>query len=113
MAKIIVENATVKRVFTSQHGWGVSVYETFKKRDESEGRNYFTLWFKDAPGVEEGQVVSASGFHSARVREYESNGETHQTADVSVNSARLIASPAPVAQEQMPVDPWEQSGSGF
>ncbi len=96
MAKIIVENATVERVFSTQNGsWGVGVYETFERRDKTEGRTRYTLWMKgtDHPGVEQGQRVSASGFLSARVREYEHDGETRQTVDLSVNGARFISAP--------------------
>jgi len=111
MAKIIVENAMVRRVFSTQHGWGVSVFETFTRHDKSEGRSYFTLWFKEHPGVEEGQQISASGFHSVRVREYEDAEGVRHSADVSVNSARLIAgSPAAPGPD---ADVWDVPGEQF
>ena len=109
MAKITVENAVVDRVFETQYGHGVAVHETFERKDGQQGKSYFTLWFKDDPGVVPGQVISASGFHGVRVREYEHNGETRQTADVSVRGARLIGSapPIPPAPETAPAsDGW-------
>jgi hypothetical protein len=107
MAKIIVENATVERVFSTQSGWGVGVYETFKRRDDTEGRTRYTLWMKgDHPGVEQGQRVSASGFLSAKVREYEHNGETRQTVDLSVNGARFISAPEDPDPAPQAFDSW-------
>lgn len=110
MAKIIVEKATVQRVFQTRNGWGVSVFETFQRRDNGgEGKNWFTLWLKEQPNVVEGSVVSASGFHGVRVREYEGNdGETRHSADVSVNGARLLSveGPVPAAADE----PWGASG---
>lgn len=96
MAKVIVENVTVDRVFPTQHGFGVGVTETFEMRNGETGRKRYTLWFKEHPGVEEGQRVSASGFLGVKAREYESGGEMRTAVDVSVNSARLISSAPPV-----------------
>ncbi|MGX9346618.1 hypothetical protein [Microbacterium sp. KNMS] len=114
MAKITVENAVVDRTFTTQFGHGVAVHETFERKDGAEGKSYFTLWFKDDPGVVQGQVISASGFHGVKVREYEHNGETRHTADVSVRAARLIGSapPIPPAPEQASQDQWGAPASG-
>ena len=117
MAKLIVENATVERVFQTQYGWGAAVYETYTPKDGGEEqRKRFTLWFDREPQLEVGQVVSASGFHAVKVRPYESNGETRHTADVSVRSARLIdaAPPIPPAPAEDDVwstsDPWAANG---
>lgn len=104
MAKIIIENAIVERVFQSREGWGVGVYETFtRKSDQSEGRSRYTCWFKgDRPAMEEGQRVSLSGFVSTRVRSYEQDGETKYAVDVSVNGPRLISAPEDVPQQAEP-----------
>ncbi|PRB01781.1 hypothetical protein CQ044_16675 [Microbacterium sp. MYb64] len=88
-----MENAIVDRIFGSS---GVAVHEEFQKRDGSTGKSYFTLWFTERPQLEIGQRISASGFHGVKVDEYERNGETRHTANVSVNSARLIGSAPPV-----------------
>jgi len=94
MSKIIVENATVERVFASKTGWGVAVYESYTPKDGQERRTRFTLWFSgERPAVESGQRVSASGFFSARVRSYEVDGEARHAVDINVNSARLLATP--------------------
>lgn len=112
MAKIIVENATVERVFSTNSGtWGVGVHETFERRDKTEGKTRYTLWMKgsDRPAVEEGQRVSASGFLSAKVREYEAGDEVRHAVDLNVNGARFISAPedAPTpAVESEPIDAW-------
>lgn len=109
MAKIIVENATVERVFATQNGWGVGVYETFTRRDNSEGKTRYTLWLKgsDRPSVQEGQRVSASGFLSARVRDYELDGETRHAVDLSVNGARFISAPEDPDPSPESFDSWQ------
>jgi hypothetical protein len=118
MGKIIVENATVERVFPTQNGsWGVGVYETYTpKGSDAERKTRYTLWFKgDRPAVEQGQRVSASGFLSARVRSYEAEGEngpeTRHTVDLAVNGARLIAAPEeqPPAPEPQQPETFEQA----
>lgn len=98
MAKIIVENATVERVFRTQNGsTGVALVETWEPKGGGEARrSWFTAWFKQDPAVEVGQVVSVSGFHSAKTRSYESPSGTKTTVDVNVNSARLIDAAPPV-----------------
>lgn len=118
MSKIIVENATVERVFATKSGWGVGVYETYTPQGGQERKTRYTLWFKgDRPAIEDGQRVSASGFLSARVRSYEADGETRHTVDLSVNGARLIAAPEdqPPAPEQVDVfeQVWQQPTERF
>lgn len=112
MAKVILENVTVDRVFSTRNGFGVGVSETFNTRSGETGRKRYTLWFTEHPGVEEGQRVSASGFLGVKAREYESrDGEMKTTVDVSVNSARLIQS-APPVDPAPPVDTWGQEPAG-
>jgi hypothetical protein len=111
MAKVTIEDAHVQRVFSTEHGWGVSVFETYTPKGGEERKDYFTLWFKEHPGVSEGDVVSASGFLSKRARKVEKDGEEpFWVADVSVRGARLIGhvqSPPPDPE------PWEQPGERF
>lgn len=116
MSKIIVENATVERVFATQNGsWGVGVYETYTpKGSDTERKTRYTLWFKgERPVVEENQRVSASGFLSARVRSYEAQGdngpETRHTVDLAVNGARLIAAPEDQPPAPQQPEPFEQA----
>ncbi|WP_067198876.1 hypothetical protein [Microbacterium sp. XT11] len=111
MAKLILENVIVDRVFSTQHGYGVGVTETFEMRNGETGRKRYTLWFNDHPGVEEGQRISASGFLGTKVREYESNGETRTAVDVSVYSARLIQS-APPIDPAPETDSWTPQATG-
>ncbi len=108
---VTIEDAQVKSVFSTEHGWGVSVFETYTPKGGQERRDYFTLWFREHPGVGEGDVVSASGFLSKRVRKVERDGqEPFWVADVSVRGARLIGH---VAAAKPDPEPWEQAGASF
>ena len=115
MAKIVVENATVERVFETRTGSvGVSVTESYTPKDGGDARRtWFTLWFARDPGVQVGQVISASGFVSAKVREYESNGETRHAVDMSVNSARVIDAAPPIAPAPAEDDVWAGGDSSW
>jgi len=124
MAKIVVENATVERVFETRTGSvGVSLKESYTPKNGGEVRHsWFTAWFDRHPQVEVGQVVSVSGFHSARTRTYDSASGPKTSVDVSVNSARLIDSAPPIApapsdgsdlaypDEVPPEDPYASGG---
>lgn len=110
MAKVTIENAKVDRVFSTQHGYGAAVFESFEKRDGTTGRSRYTLWFKEDPNIEAGQVVSASGFLGVKPSEYtDRDGNARTGVDVSVRSARIIAAerPVPPAPEDLAEqEPW-------
>lgn len=108
MAKIVVENATVERVFHTQNGsTGVALVETYTPKGGGESRrSWFTAWFQQDPRLEVGQVVSVSGFHGAKMREYEKDGETRRSVDVSVNSARVIDSAPPIVPAPAEDEAW-------
>lgn len=86
MAFAIV-NGEVNRVFYD--GKGISIKETFQKRDGTEGAAYYTAFFEEDPGIAEGATGKFSGNLSAKAREYESNGETKLSADIVLNNARF------------------------
>lgn len=113
MAKVYVSDATVEEVFESKHGWGVRVSETREVRGEKR-KDQFTLWFRDRPEVDEGWVISASGYLSARVREYESNDEVRHIVDLSLNAAAVLSVVAESSAVPAPdVDVWDRSGERF
>lgn len=127
MAKIIIENAKVERVFHTQNGsTGVALVETWTPDNGGEPRrSWFTAWFKQDPSLQVGQVVSVSGFHSAKTRTYDSPSGPKTAVDVNVNAARLIDSAPPIAPapstddlawrepEPPTEDPWATSGGGW
>lgn len=82
-------NGEVNRVF--YNGLGVSIKETFTKRDGSEGAAYFTAFFEEDPNLSEGDWGEFSGLLSVRSREYEKDGEIRHSADAVLNSARFKA----------------------
>lgn len=97
MAKIVVENATVERVFTTSSGIvGAVAWETYTPKGGGEAKKtWFTLWFAGDVSLMKGQVISASGLASARLSER--NGSHY--ADQHVSFARLIDSAPPIAPE--------------
>jgi hypothetical protein len=87
MAFAIV-NGEVNRVF--YNGLGISIKETFQKRDGSEGAAYYTAFFDQDPGLSEGTRGKFSGLLSAKAREYDgANGERKISADIVLNSAKF------------------------
>lgn len=96
MATLVIENATVERVFQTAHGWGVRVAEPFTTQNGNTGNNYFTLWFQDQPNLMQGNViVRAEGRHGAKIRDYNvGEGEARRTIDVSVHDAVILEAAA-------------------
>ncbi len=85
-----IVNGEVANIF--YNGYGVGVVEKFTKRDGTEGQVRYTAWFDtegDAPNLSEGDKGKFSGNLSARVRDYEKDGETRYSADVSLNNAKF------------------------
>ncbi|WP_243063211.1 hypothetical protein [Humibacter sp. RRB41] len=113
--KATVERAHVDRVFETKHGtWGAAVYETYTPKDGPERKSWVTLWFKEKPDIEPGDVISASGFASSRGRMVTPDeGEAFPVADVSLNGARLIEHISAPAASAPDAEPWEQPGERF
>ena len=110
MAIVNLKNATVQRVFFD--GKGVALYESFESRGEQR-KSYYTAWFAAAPDVKEGDVLNVSGLLQVKEREYEKDGQTKRSIDVSLNSARIetgtesgTSAPAPVEE------PWASTPPG-
>lgn len=86
MAFISVEGE-VNRVF--YNGLGISVKETFTRRDGEPGASYYTAWFEKDPGLSEGDRGKFSGLFVVRKSEYEKDGEMKVGIDVSINNTRF------------------------
>jgi hypothetical protein len=85
MATVTIKSATVARII---EGHGFAAAESFKKRDGSEGKSYYTVW-SDAR-VSVGDTVSISGLLGVKLEEYTTrDGERKQTAAASVNNAEV------------------------
>jgi hypothetical protein len=80
-----VVSGKVERTF----GKGVAVKETFEKRDGTEGAAYYTAWFDEDSGLNVGDTGKFSGFLSAKINEYEKDGETVRRAEIVLNSTRF------------------------
>jgi hypothetical protein len=85
MAIINLKNVEVTRV--NRVGHGVQVTDS----NETAGRTYktrYTVWFTDAHGLREGDVVSVSGILGAKVGDPYSDkmtGEQRRSVELSVN----------------------------
>jgi hypothetical protein len=85
MATVTIKSAQVARII---EGYGFSVAETFKKRDGSEGKSYYTVWTDKKFAV--GDKVSVSGLLGVKLEEYTNDaGELKQTAAASINNPEV------------------------
>lgn len=85
MALVQLKDVTVYAVFSK----GFRVVEESKGR---EGKDYSTRWtvWADASGIRGGDVVSLSGFLSARVNDWtDKDGSARHSVELSVNSPRI------------------------
>lgn len=90
MAITKAENVVAARVF--YNGLGVEFHEKFTKQDGTEGVTKLTAWFKEDPGISEGQVGNVSGLTGVKARLWERDGEPPvPMADIVLNSARFEA----------------------
>jgi|TARA_R110000744_G_scaffold32469_4_gene75985 hypothetical protein len=102
MAFINIKKASVNRII---EGYGFEAVNNFTDRSGTERQERFTVWTKDeVPTV--GQVMDISGIVSAKVEEFEKDGEMIRYAGIHVNNPRLTLledapSPSP-ALEDMP-----------
>lgn len=102
MALTFIKNGLVEKAFSGGRGYAVS--ETFKKQDGTDGKQRFKVWFDNAVDIAEGSRVDVSGILSAKVVEFEGTNGTVQTAELSLNKARLGESKsAPSADLSDPV----------
>lgn len=98
----------------------VKVYATFSKGfrvvEESKGRDgkdYSTRWtvWSDTIRVNEGNIVSLSGFLGAKVNDWtDKEGQTRHSVELSINSPRLAGEDAkdssqPVQSRPQPAAP--------
>ena len=81
-------NGSVNRVFFN--GKGASVVETFQKRDGTEGKSYYTAFFDEPHGLDEGATGKFSGLLSVKGKSYTNkDGDEVNGFDVVLNSARF------------------------
>ena len=88
MAILNLKDVTVARLNNS--GFGFSVLE----QNESKGKTYktyFSIWATEPHGLSVGDVISLSGFMSAKVGEPKTgtDGVERRYAEISINSPRF------------------------
>ena len=88
MAKIIVENALVERVFWE--GKAASVSERFTVQGQKVSR-YWTLWFDQPHGLPEGAVISVQGLFSDKPETYpKKDGTTGVSSNLAINKPQIL-----------------------
>ena len=86
MAWLSIPEAEVTRVF--YNGLGAGLKETFTKRDGEISAKYYTAFFKEPHGLSEGDIGKFGGIHSAKLNEYEKDGEIRTNVEVTLNDTR-------------------------
>jgi hypothetical protein len=86
MAKISIENAEVVRHIAKA---GFAAKTSYRTKSGETRNEYFTVWTEESPAV--GAVVNIEGLHSAKVEEYEKDGETRRVAATHVNFPKITA----------------------
>jgi len=97
----------------------VKVYATFSRgfrvveESTKDGKTYtqrYTIW-SEGIGVAEGDIISLSGFLSAKVSEWtDKDQQVRHSVELSLNAPRLVTSDDQGAQEQpsnREGDPWD------
>lgn len=88
MAKIKLDRAKVVRVF--QGGKAMKVVETVTVQG-NEWSQYFTVWFPQPHGKNEGDMIGVQGSMTHRPGSYQTgDGTTIHTSDVSINNPQLV-----------------------
>jgi hypothetical protein len=111
----IVQLKDVRVSFVNGRGGGFKVEEV----NESRGKTYktrFSVWPTTDAGVQVGDVISLSGFLSAKVGDpWEgSDGQPRYSVELSVNSPR-IDKPKPAADQAMALvdEPWAVAADSY
>ena len=118
MAIVQLRDVVVERL--NRTGHGVKVAEKYQVQG-NDRKTQYTVWFKEPSGLNEGDVVSLSGFLSAKVGDpwTGQDGTERRSVELSVNEPRINAQQAggepnsappvsaPVAQAPAPqTDAW-------
>ena len=115
MAIVNLKDVTVERL--NGKGFGVKVAEKFQVQG-NDRKTQYTVWFKEPHGLSEGDIVSLSGFLSAKVGDpwTGQDGQERRSVELSLNDPRIQAgsdtsrqvsqsvAPAPTAQQT--ADAW-------
>lgn len=88
MALVMLKDVEVARV--NRSGFGVQVVEA----NDYQGKVFktrWTVWFKDAHGLTEGDIITVSGFHGDKIGEpyTDSTGTERRSIERSLNNPRI------------------------
>ena len=101
MAITHLKDVTVTGTFSK----GFRVTESSKSKDGREYTQRWTIW-SDGLGVHEGDVVSLSGFLSARVNDWtDKDGQARHSVELGINFPRMVTD----AEQRPEADSWAAS----
>ena len=87
MAITSIKDGVVSRV--NRQGYGVQVSEEYEV-DGKVRSTKWTVWFKEPHGLQVGDRISVSGFHSDKVGEFEDEtGQIKRYVERSLNAPRI------------------------
>ena len=99
-------SGNVERVLTGNFtGVGMVIGESYKDKQGELRTTRFTAWFDEDPGVNTGDVITVSGFLSAKVDEWtDKDGQPRVSAKMSLNKAKVSHKEAPLATASATAD---------
>lgn len=101
MAIVNLKDVTVERL--NRTGHGVKVAEKFQVQG-NDRKTQYTVWFKEPHGLNEGDIVSLSGFLSAKVGEpwTGQDGQERRSVELSLNEPRVQAGGGDTSRQVSP-----------
>ena len=86
MAKLSIDNAEVVRHISNK---GFAAKTSYRTKSGETKNEYFTVWTEESPAV--GAVVNIEGLFSAKVEEYQKDGQTVRVAAAHINYPKITA----------------------
>src|SRR5690606_36700649 len=88
MAIVNLKDVTVERL--NRTGYGVKVAEKYQVQGNDRKTTY-TVWFKEPHGLNEGDIISVSGFLGAKVGDpwTGQDGQERRSVELSLNEPRI------------------------
>lgn len=97
MAKVIVENALVERVFWE--GKGLAVSEKFTVQGTERNRRW-SIFFDEAHGLQEGTVISVQGMFSDKPETFtKKDGSVGVSSNLTINKPKVTVEQAGPAEK--------------
>ena len=87
-------NVTGEVTRTFWNGQGAGIKESWTTNEGEERAAYYSAFFEEPHGLEEGDAGKFSGRLGVKPNTYEKNGETKHGVDVTINATRFTPADA-------------------